>query len=104
MTKAMPVQAVQEPIAAPRASPLNVVAITASPAGVRIAPSAPCSPRATISVVPVGRGGAEDRGDAEADDPDQEHAPRPEEVAEGAADEEERAERQQVRVHDPLLE
>ena len=39
ITKAMPVHAVQAPIAAPRASPLKVVAITASPAGVRIAPS-----------------------------------------------------------------
>ena len=54
MTKAMPVQAVQDPIAAPRASPVNVVAITASPAGVRIAPSAPCNPRAMIRVVPSG--------------------------------------------------
>ena len=33
ITNAIPVHAVQEPIAAPRASPLNVVAITASPPG-----------------------------------------------------------------------
>ena len=54
ITNAIPVHAVHDPIAAPRASPLNVAAITASPAGVRTAPSAPCSPRATISVVPSG--------------------------------------------------
>ena len=41
ITKAIPVQAVHAPIAAPRASPLNVPAITARPAGVRIAPAAP---------------------------------------------------------------
>ena len=38
-----------------------------------------------------------------ADDPDQEQAPRAEEVAERAADEQQRAERQQVGVDDPLL-
>ncbi len=40
-TNAMPVQAVHWPIAAPRSSPWNVVAITASAAGVRIAPATP---------------------------------------------------------------
>src|SRR5581483_7420977 len=50
------------------------------------------------------RRGAEHRGDAEAGDPDQEQAARPEEVTERAADEEQRPERQQVRVDDPLLE
>jgi hypothetical protein len=53
-TKAIPVHAVQAPIAAPRSSPLNVAAMTASPEGVRIAPATPCSPRATISVGPSG--------------------------------------------------
>ena len=37
------------------------------------------------------------------DDPDQEEPPRAEEVAERAADEEQRAEGQQVGVDDPLL-
>ncbi len=54
ITNAIPVQAVHVPIAAPRASPLNVVAITASPAGVSTAPSTPWRPRATISAFPVG--------------------------------------------------
>ena len=104
ITNAMPVQAVQAPIAAPRSSPLNVVAITASPAGVSIAPATPWSPRARISVVPSGAAAQRIDVEPEADDPDQEQPARAEEVAERAADEEQRAERQQVRVDDPLLE
>ena len=88
ITNAIPVHAVHDPIAAPRASPLNVVAITASPAGVSTAPSTPWRARATINVVPSGASGAEDGGDAEADDSEQEHSPGSEVVAERAADEE----------------
>ena len=54
MMKEMPVHDVQVPIAAPRSSPLNVAVITARPAGVSSAPVTPCSPRATISVLPSG--------------------------------------------------
>ena len=104
ITNAIPVQAVQVPIAAPRSSPANVEVITASPAGVRIAPAIPCRPRARISDGAVRRQRAEHRGDAERRDADHEDAPRAEEIAERAADEEQRAERQQVGVDDPLLE
>ena len=63
----------------------------------------PCRPRARISVVPSGAAAQRIEVSAEADDPDQEQAPRAEQVAERAADQEERAERQQVGVDDPLL-
>ena len=50
--KAIPVQAVQVPIAAPRSSPSKDTVIVASAAGVRSAPATPWRPRPTISVVP----------------------------------------------------
>ena len=65
ITNAMPVQAVQVPIAAPRSSPLNVAVITASPAGVSSAPATPCSAAGEDQRRPVRRRGAEDRRDAE---------------------------------------
>ena len=104
ITNAIPVHAVQVPIAAPRSSPLNVDVIVASAAGVSSAPATPCSARATISDVPVPGQRAQERRRAERDHADQEHAPLAEQVAERAADEDQRPERQQVRVHDPLLE
>ena len=48
-TNAIPVQAVQVPIAAPRSSPLKTTVIVASAAGVSSAPATPCSARAKIS-------------------------------------------------------
>ena len=102
--KAMPVHAVQVPIAAPRSSPLKTTVIVASAAGVRSAPATPCRRARDDQRRPVRRGRAEDRGDAERDDADQEDPPLPEEVAERAADEDQRAEREQVGVDDPLLE
>ena len=102
MTNAIPVHAVQAPIAAPRSSPWNVAAITASPAGVRMAPVAPCRPRATINVVPVGARAHGTHMRPKLTMPIKQ-APRPEEIAERASDEEKRAERQEVGVDDPLL-
>jgi hypothetical protein len=46
---------------------------------------------------------AHDRGDAEADQPGGEHLAAAEQVAERAADQQQRAERQQVGLDDPLL-
>ena len=104
ITNAMPVHAVHAPIAAPRSSPLKVVAITARPAGVRIAPVAPCRPAREDQGRAVGRRGAEDRGEPERRDSDQEEPPGAEEVAERAADEQQRAEGEEVGVDHPLLE
>ena len=53
MTKAMPVQAVQAPMAAPRSSPLKVAVIVASAAGGEDGPGDPCSARAAIRVSPL---------------------------------------------------
>ena len=49
ITIAMPLHAVQVPIAALRSSPSNVVTITASALGVSSAPAMPWTPRAAIS-------------------------------------------------------
>ena len=51
---AMPPQAVQEPIAAPRSSGAKAVTMTASELGVSSAPAAPCRARAAISTSIVG--------------------------------------------------
>jgi len=51
----------------------------------------------------VGCRGAQKRRDAEPRDPCREDPPPPEEVAERSADQQERAEREQVGVDDPLL-
>ena len=103
MTNAIPVHAVHVPTAAPRASPANVEVMTASPAGVehraRDALQAPRDDEHRS----VRCGGAEHRGHAERGDPDDEQASRPEQIAERPTDEEQRAERQEIRVDDPLL-
>ena len=59
ITNATPVHDVHWPIAAPRASPENVAAITASPAGVRIAPATPWKPARDDQRGAVGRGRAQ---------------------------------------------
>ena len=76
----------------------------ASEAGVSSAPATPCAARATISEPSFHATRAEDRGDRERDDADHEDPLLPEQVAERAADEDQRAEREQVGVRDPLLE
>ena len=103
MTIAMPPHAVHEPIAAPRSSGGKVATITASALGVSSAPKTPCSARPATSTSIDGRQRADDADDAEAGDAEREDPPLAVEVAERAADEDERAEREQVGVGDPLL-
>ena len=103
MTIAMPPHAVHEPIAAPRSSGGKVATITASALGVSSAPKTPCSARPATSTSIDGRQRAEDADDAEARDAEREDPPLAVEVAERAADEDQRAEREQVGVGDPLL-
>ena len=99
----MPDHAVHEPIAAPRSSGGKVATITASALGVSSAPNTPCSARPATSTSIVGASAQTTRHDAEAADADREHPPLAVEVAERAGDEDQRAERQQVGVGDPLL-
>ena len=77
--------------------------ITASALGVSSAPNTPCSARPAISTSIVGASAQSIETDAEPADADREHAPLAVEVAERARDEDQRAERQQVRVRHPLL-
>ena len=102
-TVAIPVQAVQVPTALPRASPSKVAATIASEPGTSSAPAIPCRARAPIRNSTVGRDRAERRGGAEGDQPDDEHPPPAELVAERAADQEQRDQRQHVGLDDPLL-
>ena len=100
----IPVQAVQVPIAAPRSSPSKVAVIVASAAGVSSAPAIPWSPRPRISVVPFRASAQSSEVTPNAPSAQQEDALAAEEIAERAADEDQRAEREQVGVDDPLLE
>ena len=54
ITNAMPLHAVQEPIAAPRTSRGNAATMSASDPGVSSAPNAPCSPRPITRTPMVG--------------------------------------------------
>jgi hypothetical protein len=54
MMNAIPLHAVQEPIAAPRSPWSNAETSSASDPGVSSAPNAPCSPRPTTSTPMVG--------------------------------------------------
>ena len=63
----------------------------------------PAAPRAAISSSTDGRDRADERGDAEAGRADREDPPPAVEVAERAADEDQRREQQQVGLDDPLL-
>ena len=74
----------------------------ASP-GTSSAPAIPCRARAAIRNSLFGAMRAEDRGDAEADQADDEHPPPPELVAERAADQEQRDQGQHVGLDHPLL-
>ena len=103
MTKEMPLHAVHVPIAAPRSGPENVDVITASDAGVRSAPAMPWMPRKTMSVVAFGAAAQSTDATPNARDAQREHPHLSEDVAERAADEDERAEREQIGVDDPQL-
>ena len=89
----MPPQAVQAPTARPRSSGGKVDTITASAAGVSSAPATPCSARARHQHLDRRRERAQQRGGAEAEHAEREHAPLAEDVAERAADQQQRAER-----------
>ncbi len=102
-TVPMPLHAVHAPIARPRSSGGKVAAITASAAGVSTAPHTPWSARETTSSSIVGASGAEHRRDPEADHTELEHAARSEQVAERAAHQDQRCERDEVGVRRPLL-
>ena len=91
MTNAIPLHAVQEPIAAPRSSRGNAATMSASDPGVSSAPNAPCSARPRTSTLDRRRDRADDRHRAEPADPDHEDAPLAEQVAQRPADEDERA-------------
>ena len=99
----IPLQAVQVPIARPLASPSKVAVTIASDPGTSRAPASPWIPRNAIRTPVLGRQRAEDRGGAEAGEPDREDLPPSEVVSERAADEHHRDERQQVGLDDPLL-
>ena len=99
----MPLHAVHVPIAAPRSAPENVEVISASDAGVSSAPAMPCKPRKTISVSTFGATAQSTDASAEPGDAEPEDPHLAEDVPERPADEDERAEREQIGVDDPLL-
>ena len=103
MIAAIPPQAVQAPIAAPRSRSGNAATMIASELGVSSAPAAPCSARAAISASIVGATAHTSESTPNAADADREHPPLAVDVAERAADQDQRAEREQVRVRHPLL-
>ena len=80
----------------------NVLTSVPSAAGARIAPNAPCSVRAATSMPNdvAAPPSAEDQG--EPDQPGDEHALAAEHVTQPATDQQQAAERQGVRGHDPL--
>ena len=99
----MPLQAVHEPIAAPRSDSGKTATMIASDAGVSSAPETPCSARASDQQLDGRRERAQQRRDAEARDAEREDAPLAVDVGERAGDEDQRGEREQVGVGDPLL-
>ena len=77
--------------------------ITASELGTSSAPATPCSARAATSKPMLGASAHSSEATPKPPTPEREHAPLAVEVAERAADQDQRAERQQVAVDDPLL-
>ena len=75
----------------------------ASELGVRSAPAAPCNARAAISTSIVGASAQASDMHAEARDADREDPPLAVDVPERASDQDQRPEREQVRVRHPLL-
>ena len=102
-TVEMPLHAVHVPIAAPRSVPENVEVISAREAGVKSAPAIPCKPRKTISVFTFGATRAEHRCEAEPGDAEPEDPRLAKDVPERPAHEDQRAQREQIGVDDPLL-
>ena len=103
MTVAIPDHAVHEPIAAPRSSGGNAATITRQRARRQERAERALQRAAGDQHLDARRDRAQQRDDAEAGDADREHAPLAEHVAERAADEDQRPEREQVGVRHPLL-
>ena len=102
-TVAIPVQAVQVPTARPRAAPSKVAATIASEPGTSSAPATPCRARAPIRNSAVGAIAQSAEVAPKAIRPIDEHPPPAELVAEAAADEQQRDQRQHVGLDHPLL-
>ena len=98
-----PPHAVQAPTARPRSSGGKTATITASAAGVEQSPGDALEGTADDQHLDRGRDRAQQRGGAEPGDPQREHSPLPEHVAQRAADQQEGAERDEVGVGGPLL-
>ena len=92
----------QMPSARPRFSAGNASESSVSVSGATIAPPRPWIARAAISASVEGASAASGRGGREDPDPDQEHAPAAEAVAERRAGEQEDGERERVGVDGPL--
>ena len=103
ITVAMPDHAVQEPIAPPRSSGGNALTITARALGASSAPKTPCRTRAATSTSMLGASAHSSEATPKPPTPIENTRRSPKHVAERPADEDERAERQQVAVGDPLL-
>ncbi len=91
------------PIAWPRSDSGKVLTITASELGTSSAPATPCTARATTSAPIDGDSAHASEATPKPTTPEREHAPLAEQVAERSSDQDQRAERQQVAVDDPLL-
>ena len=102
-TVPIPPHAVQAPTALPRSSGGKVDTITASAAGVSSAPGHPLQGPRADEHLDRRRQGADQRGRAEQEHAEREHAPLAEDVAQRAADQQQRRERDQVGVGRPLL-
>ena len=90
------------PIAFARsAGSVKSVIISESATAEATAPPTPCTARAAISMPCEVARPQHERGDREEGDPGQEEPPVAEQVAEPAAEQQEAAEGEQVRVHDP---
>ncbi len=102
-TKAVPVQAVQVPIARAWAAPEKRALIIASELGTKNAAPTPCRQRAATSTQPVGADRAQHRGHRENREARPQHREPAELVGDGARNEDQRAEAEQIAVDHPLL-
>ena len=98
----IPARPDQAPMARPRSSSWNAEPMIARLPGTRSAPAAPCTARDAASTVASGRGRARDARHRERHEAGQEDTPAAEAVAERAAEQEQRRERDEIRVDRPL--
>ena len=100
---AMPDHANQEPTAGPRWAGGKAATITASALGASSAPKTPCATRPPTITSMLGASAHTSDVAPNPTQPDREDPPLAEDVAQRPADEDQRRERQQVAVGDPLL-